>query len=74
MINMGLIDNIISSVSGETNSPVEQVAQAVEATKINPSSDQIIADIKTALDLFVQFKASVGVLHPSAWAVIKFLL
>lgn len=72
---MALINDIVNNLIGDqVNAPVAKIEKAVEATKANPSSEQIIADIKMALDLFVEFKKSVDILHPSAWAIIKFLL
>ena len=54
--------------------PLDQVAGAVISTVMAPTPENIIADIKLALDLFLQFKTNMNGLHPSAWDVIKQLL
>ena len=56
------------------NSPIEQVGEAVVQTAMSPTPEQIVADIQTALNLFLEFKASLNGLHPSVLNVIKFLL
>jgi hypothetical protein len=54
--------------------PVEQIAAAAIATAAAPTPEAIVADIQTALNLFLEFKASLNGLHPTVLQVIKFLL
>ena len=53
---------------------IEEAINAVEKTIANPTPEQIVADIQTALNLFLQFKSSLNGLHPTVLDVIKFLL
>jgi hypothetical protein len=39
------------------SSPIEQVGAAVVQTAVAPTPEQIVADIQTALNLFLEFKA-----------------
>lgn len=56
------------------SNPIDQVAAAAIQTAIAPTPEQIVADIQTALNLFLEFKASLNGLHPSVMSVIKFLV
>ncbi len=56
------------------DSPLSQIAQAAENLAVHSTTEEIVADIQTALGLFLQFKQSLNGLHPTVLDVIKFLL